>query len=95
MTLCIVNYFGSKGSAVVKALPLTHQFGSGLNFRCNAICELSLLLVRFLAPLIFWAVHLAFSLSHKPMFPNSTTIRIVDEESLHVWMCYVYLLLLF
>ena len=43
----------------------------------------------------FFAVHLNFSLSHKPMFPNSATIRIVDEESLHVWMCYGYLFLLF
>lgn len=60
MTLCIVNYLGSKGSAVVKALPLTHQFGSGLNFWCSAICELSLLLVCFLAPLTFWLFTLLF-----------------------------------
>ena len=30
MRLCVVNYLGSKGGAVVTALPLTHQFGSGL-----------------------------------------------------------------
>ena len=43
----------------------------------------------------FFAVHLDFSLSHKPIFPNSTTIRIVDEESLHVWMCFAYFFLSF
>lgn len=80
--------FGSKGGAVVKALPFTHQFGSGLNFEGKAICGLSLLLVPILASLIFFAAHLDFFFSHKPMFLNSTTIRIVDEESLHVWMCY-------
>ena len=85
----------SKGGAVVKALPLTHQCGSGLNFEGKPICELSLLLVPFLAPLIFFAVHLDFCLSHKPMFPKSTTIRTVDEESLHVWMCFAYFFLSF
>ena len=54
MTLCIVNYLGSKGSAVLKAPPpLTHQFGSGLNFEGNAICGLGLLLVPFHVPLLF------------------------------------------
>ena len=43
----------SKGGVVVKALPLTHQCGSGLNFEGNPIiCGLSLLLVPFLGPLI-------------------------------------------
>ena len=60
MTLCIVNYLGSKGSAVVKVLPLTHQFSSGLNFEGNAICGLSLLLVPVLAPLIFLLFTLIF-----------------------------------
>ena len=60
MTLCIVNYLGSKGSAVVKVLPLTHQFSSGLNFEGNPICGLSLLLVTVLAPLIFLLFTLIF-----------------------------------
>lgn len=50
----------SKGGAVVKALPLTHQCGSGLNFEGNPICGLSLLLVPFLAPLIFSLFTLIF-----------------------------------
>ena len=52
--------FGSKGGAVVKALPFTHQFGSGLNFEGKAICGLSLLLVPILAPLIFSLLTLIF-----------------------------------
>ena len=47
MTLCIVDYLESKGGEVVKALHLTHQCGSGLNFEGNPICGLSLLLVPF------------------------------------------------
>ena len=50
----------SKGGAVVKALPLTHQCGSGLNFEGKPFCELSLLLVPFLAPLIFSLFTLIF-----------------------------------
>ena len=60
MTLCIVNYLESKGGVVVKTLPLTHQCGSGLNFEGNAIRRLSLLLVPFLAPLIFSLLTLIF-----------------------------------
>ena len=33
MSLSIVNYLESKGGAVVKASPLTHQFGSGLSLK--------------------------------------------------------------
>ena len=60
MTLCIANYLESKGGAVVKALHLTHQCGSGLNFEGNPICGLSLLLIPFLAPLIFSLFTLIF-----------------------------------
>ena len=45
---------GEQGQcSTVKALPLTHQCDSGLNFEGNPICGLSLLLVPLLAPLIF------------------------------------------
>lgn len=74
MTLCIVNYLGSKGSAVVKVLPLTHQFSSGLNFEGNPTCGLSLLLVPVLAPLIFLLFTLIF------LFPVNQCFQILYDQ---------------
>ena len=74
MTLCIVNYLGSKGSAVVKALLLTHQFSSGLNFEGNPIGGLSLLLVPVLAPLIFLLFTLIF------LFPVNQCFQILYDQ---------------
>ena len=62
-----------KGGAVVRALAF-HQCGSGSNPAVDALCELSLLLVRSLAPRGFNPGTPIFPSSYKPTLPNGNSI---------------------
>ena len=67
---------------MVRALA-SHQCGPGSNPGVDAICGLSLLLVRSFAPRGFSPGTPVFPSPQEPTFPNSNLIRIrVDEEPL-------------
>ena len=86
---------GEQGQCCSESTPLDPPIWLWFEFRRQRHLWVKFAVGSLPCSINFFAVHLDVSLSNKPMFPNSPTIRIVDEESLYVWMCYAYLFLLF